>query len=162
MTFYQIVATPLGDFILAADERSLCYCGFLDGDAKEYLQKHQAQETATPLLENAAKEIKAYFRGDLQEFSIPYNLEGTDFRIRVWQELTRIPYGETISYRELACRVGNPRACRAVGQANHHNPLSIIIPCHRVIGKGGELVGYGGGLEKKAWLLNWEKQGLRR
>ena len=105
-------------------------------------------------------EFAAAFRKTLGRAALPafsYRLEGTAFRQKVWQELAGIPYGATISYQELAHRAGNPKACRAVGQANHFNPTAIIVPCHRVIGKNGQRVGYGVGLDKKSWLLDWEK-----
>ena len=115
-----------------------------------------------PVLTQAAEEFMAYFAGTLQYFTVPYIFASIPFRKRVWTELARIPYGQTISYQALAERIGNPKACRAVGQANHHNPLTIIIPCHRVIGKNGDLVGYGSGLTKKEWLLDWEAKCLSK
>lgn len=110
----------------------------------------------TPVLRETAAQLNAYFQGKLRRFDLPLHLEGTPFRMRVWAELARIPYGTTISYGELARRIGSPKAVRAVGGANHHNPISIIIPCHRVIGADGSLVGYGGGLEIKRFLLKLE------
>jgi methylated-DNA-[protein]-cysteine S-methyltransferase len=101
-------------------------------------------------------QLRAYFDGDLTAFEIPIRLEGTDFQCEVWSHLQDIPYGETISYGELARRVGSPKASRAVGLANGRNPVSIIVPCHRVIGSNGQLTGYGGGLERKTWLLDHE------
>src|SRR5262249_8276001 len=104
----------------------------------------------------AKEQLAAYFAGRLTEFDLPLAMEGTDFQRRVWQELREIPYGVTISYGELAKRVGNPNGSRAVGLANGHNPISIIVPCHRVIGSNGKLTGYGGGLPRKAALLDFE------
>jgi methylated-DNA-[protein]-cysteine S-methyltransferase len=101
-------------------------------------------------------QLNAYFAGELTDFEIPMDLRGTDFQRRVWSELCGIPYGETISYGELARRVGNPKASRAVGLANGRNPIAIVVPCHRVIGADGSLTGYGGGLERKVWLLEHE------
>jgi len=115
-------------------------------------------EPSTPLLAEAARQLRAYFDGTLRTFTLPIRLTGTAFRMRCWQALQTIPYGETISYGEQAKRIGNPKAVRAVGGANHHNPISIIVPCHRVIGADGTLTGYGGGVEVKAWLLEHEKQ----
>ena len=109
-----------------------------------------------PLHRQAAEQLAEYFRGERRSFALPLRPEGTPFRLRVWQALEWIPYGTTITYGELAEAVGNPKASRAVGQANHHNPISIIVPCHRVIGAGGALVGYGGGLDKKRFLLALE------
>ena len=97
---------------------------------------------------------------NLTEFDLPIRLTGTAFRIQCWQALLTIPYGETISYGEQARRIGKPKAVRAVGGANHHNPISIVVPCHRVIGADGTLTGYGGGVDKKAWLLMHERRVL--
>jgi methylated-DNA-[protein]-cysteine S-methyltransferase len=110
----------------------------------------------------ARQQLAAYFAGDLTEFDLPMDMEGTDFQRRVWQELRRIPYGHTVSYAELARRVGNAKACRAVGLANGRNPIGIIVPCHRVIASDGGLGGYGGGLERKNWLLDHERDVARR
>lgn len=101
-------------------------------------------------------QLEAYFAGDLTDFDLPIELHGTAFQRQVWAALQEIPYGETISYGELASRVGNPKASRAVGLANGRNPVAIVIPCHRVIGADGSLTGYGGGLERKVWLLDHE------
>jgi methylated-DNA-[protein]-cysteine S-methyltransferase len=101
-------------------------------------------------------QLHAYFAGTLTEFAAPLTLEGTGFQRRVWAALWEIPYGETISYGQLADRVGSPNASRAVGLANGRNPVAIIVPCHRVIGADGRLTGYGGGLTRKAWLLRHE------
>ncbi|MEO9180159.1 MAG: methylated-DNA--[protein]-cysteine S-methyltransferase [Acidimicrobiales bacterium] len=105
---------------------------------------------------HVASQLNAYFSGNLTAFDVPMNFSGTDFQCSVWRQLSSIPYGETISYGELARRIGNPNASRAVGLANGRNPISIIVPCHRVIGANGSLTGYGGGLERKAWLLEHE------
>ncbi|QSB07078.1 methylated-DNA--[protein]-cysteine S-methyltransferase [Natronoglycomyces albus] len=104
------------------------------------------------------EQLTAYFAGQLQEFSLTLSLRGTDFQRRVWAELQKIPYGHTWSYGQLATRLGNPKASRAVGLANGRNPISIVIPCHRVIGANGSLTGYGGGLERKQTLLELERQ----
>jgi methylated-DNA-[protein]-cysteine S-methyltransferase len=101
-------------------------------------------------------QLDAYFAGELERFDLRLAPAGTPFQLRVWEELERIPFGETISYSELARRLGDPRLVRAVGLANGRNPISIVVPCHRVIGADGSLVGYGGGLERKRWLLEHE------
>lgn len=106
----------------------------------------------------AIAQLGDYFKGERTRFDLKLNAQGTDFQKMVWQELVKIPYGETISYGELAKRIGNPKASRAVGMANGKNPISIIIPCHRVIGKNGSLIGFGGGLEVKRNLLDLEKR----
>jgi len=105
--------------------------------------------------------LQAYLDGRLTVFSLPLAPVGTPFQRRVWAVLETIPYGETWSYQRVAAAVGNPKAARAVGMANNRNPIAIIIPCHRVIGADGSLVGYGGGLSHKAWLLALEKRGMR-
>ena len=113
-------------------------------------------ERETPVLRETKEQLQAYFSGTLREFEVPIRLEGTPFRLKVWQALQQIPYGQVISYGELAHRIGQPAACRAVGGANHHNPISIIIPCHRVIAADGTIGGYGGGIELKRKLLKLE------
>jgi methylated-DNA-[protein]-cysteine S-methyltransferase len=119
-----------------------------------------APNPANPLLAEAVRQLHAYFDGRLRRFDLPLDLTGTDFQRRVWLELTRIPYGETRSYGELARSIGAPKAVRAVGAANGANPIPIVVPCHRVIGAGGKLVGYGGGLPLKRRLLSLERGGL--
>ena len=110
----------------------------------------------TPLTRETSRQLDAYFSGKLQEFSVPINPTGTDFMRNVWAVLRRIPYGETASYKEVAAQVGNPNASRAVGLANNRNPIPIIIPCHRVIGSNGQLVGFRSGLDAKQRLLDLE------
>jgi methylated-DNA-[protein]-cysteine S-methyltransferase len=110
------------------------------------------------LFREAADQLRAYFAGELTEFDLPVATGGAPFQRRVWAELQKIPYGSTISYGELARRIGNPKASRAVGSANGDNPISIIIPCHRVIGSNGKLTGYGGGIERKKFLLEFEAE----
>lgn len=118
----------------------------------------RTETSSTPLLKEAIRQMDAYFRHALIEFNLPLRTVGTEFQMKVWQALQTIPYGETCSYRDIARIIGNIKAVRAVGGANNKNPVAIIIPCHRVIGKNGKLVGYGGGLDKKAWLLAFEKR----
>jgi methylated-DNA-[protein]-cysteine S-methyltransferase len=110
-------------------------------------------------LSEARAQLQAYFAGELRGFELPLAAEGTPFQQRVWRALCDIPYGETISYGELARRIGQPAAARAVGLANGQNPIAIVVPCHRVIGANGSLTGYGGGLERKRWLLAHESRG---
>ena len=112
----------------------------------------------TPLLQECVRQLRAYFDGSLTVFDLPLNPQGTPFRRRVWAALQAIPYGETRSYGQLAKALDCPGAARAVGGANHHNPIAIIIPCHRVIGADGSLTGYGGGLAMKDWLLRHERR----
>jgi methylated-DNA-[protein]-cysteine S-methyltransferase len=111
-----------------------------------------------PLLVEAVSQLRAYFAGELREFQLPLDMRGTDFQLRVWRQLRTIPYGETRSYSEIASAIQAPNAVRAVGAANGANPISIVVPCHRVIGSGGKLVGYGGGLPLKKRLLDLERQ----
>jgi len=110
------------------------------------------------LLERALRQLEAYFAGRLRHFDLPLDPAGTTFQKRVWRELGRIPFGDTVTYGEIAAQVGNARASRAVGGANHRNPIAIIIPCHRVVGAGGALTGYASGIERKAWLLEHERR----
>jgi len=113
-------------------------------------------------MREALHQFRLYFAGELQAFDLPLEMVGTDFQKRVWRELRNIPYGETRSYGQLAERIGAPRAVRAVGAANGRNPIPIIVPCHRVIGSSGKLVGFGGGLEWKRMLLDLESANVNR
>ena len=115
-----------------------------------------AAEKETPLLKEAFQQLQEYIEGERKDFDLPLDPQGTAFLRKVWEELQRIPYGKTASYKEIAERVGKPKACRAVGQANHRNPIAIFIPCHRVIAADGSLGGYGGGLDMKQRLLDLE------
>ena len=112
----------------------------------------------TPLIKEAHKQIEEYLKGQRSLFDLPLAPSGTEFQKRVWNALKNIPYGKTVSYKDIAIEAGNEKASRAVGMANNKNPISIIIPCHRVIGKNGKLVGYGGGIEIKEYLLRLEKE----
>lgn len=117
-----------------------------------------AREDHSTVLDHAKGELDEYYRGVRTVFSVPLKAEGTPFQMQVWEALMTIPYGETRSYGQIAAQIANPKASRAVGMANNRNPVSIIIPCHRVIGSDGSLVGYGGGMEKKVWLLDFERR----
>jgi len=119
-----------------------------------------AAKTGNRLLTEAVRQLQAYFAGELCQFDLPLDLAGTEFQRRVWLELTRIPYGETRSYQDMANAIGAPKAVRAVGAANGANPVVIVVPCHRVIGSNGKLVGFGGGLPLKRRLLSLERGGL--
>ena len=147
-----VMMTPLGPLCIQEEKGAICAIDFT---------KAECCPPGTPLLQEAVRQLNAYFDGTLTEFHLPLHLEGTAFRMRCWQALCTIPYGETISYGEQAKRIGNPKAVRAVGGANHDNPISIIVPCHRVIGADGSLTGYGGGMDKKAWLLRHEQDTLK-
>lgn len=139
---------------LAATDRGLCEIHFDvrgSGDAPA-----GSSTSASLILEESARQLRAYFAGALREFSIPLDPRGTEFQMRVWRQLETIPFGEVRSYAQVAEAVGAPRAVRAVGAANGANPLPIVVPCHRVIGSSGKLVGYGGGLALKRRLLDLE------
>jgi len=153
---YTNFESPIGMMLLAADDRGLRLISFASGKRPERPPSAWHKDGA-PFAETI-RQLRAYFQGELKNFDLPLSLEGTDFQLRVWHSLREIPYGQTISYGQLACRVGNPKAARAVGLANGSNPIPIIVPCHRVIGSNGSLVGYGGGLSNKKALLYLEKQ----
>lgn len=112
----------------------------------------------TPLIQEAHRQLTEYLKGERKEFDLPIRMQGTDFQKQVWRALLDIPYGETRSYKQIAEAIGNPKAVRAVGRANNRNPLLVVVPCHRVIGADGKLIGYGAGIEKKEFLLNLEYQ----
>lgn len=112
----------------------------------------------TPIIKKAYEQLSEYFAGARKEFELPLAPQGTEFQKKVWAELQEIPYGETRSYGEIAAAIGNPKACRAIGGANHNNPIMIMIPCHRVIGANGSMTGYGGGLPIKEYLLELEQK----
>ena len=150
------IDSPIGRLRLAADGDRLHVLAFLDG--KEQSEPPIGWREDKAALAMVIEQLQAYFAGELREFTLPLAPDGTSFQLRVWDELTRIPYGETISYRELADRIGNPKACRAVGLANGSNPIAIVVPCHRVIGANGKLTGYGGGLPVKEKLLALESR----
>ena len=121
---------------------------------------HEAKPLETPLIKRCQEELREYFSGERQAFDLPLAPQGTAFQQSVWQALLTIPYGEVRSYGDIARQIGNPKASRAIGGANNRNPIAIVIPCHRVIGANGRLVGYGGGLDKKEMLLSLEQQVL--
>ncbi len=157
MIYHTFMSSPLGNILLTADDHGLTGINFQNGtEAKK--PPHGSVESATPF-EEAVRQIGAYFRGALKRFNLPLSLSGTLFQRSVWSALCDIPYGETISYGELAKRIGKPTACRAVGAANGRNPLPIVVPCHRVIGSDGRLTGYNGGIHLKEYLLKLEKPG---
>ena len=151
-------ATPIGNLFLSAEDGAVTALYFEGGRTTPPTLKETPPNSEDAKVLNAlTEELDAYFAGTLREFTVPLRPKGTPFRTNVWEALCTIPYGETISYKELAQRIGNPKAIRAVGGANHNNPISIIIPCHRVIGANGKLVGYGGGLNVKEFLLEHEQ-----
>ncbi len=157
--YYCYLTTPIGDLLLAGDEDALTMIGFPKGSMRRdpepdwiYNEKPFAA---------VRKQLLEYFAGTRQDFDVRLKMSGTAFQVRVLEELQKIPYGETTSYRDIAERIGNPKAVRAVGAANGRNPIPIIIPCHRVIGSGGDLTGFGGGLDTKEALLRLEAEHSR-
>ncbi|MCT4565139.1 MAG: methylated-DNA--[protein]-cysteine S-methyltransferase [Maledivibacter sp.] len=124
----------------------------------DFLKEKRYEERLEPTLGEAKNQLKDYFNGKRKKFDLPLKMNGTKFQNRVWSELTKIPYGKTLSYKEIAVGIGNDNACRAVGNANNKNKVAIIIPCHRVVGSNGKLVGYEGGLWRKKWLLEHESR----
>lgn len=133
-----------------------------DMDTLEQIEQGEAEriveQQESEILNLAEQELREYFAGERKEFTVPVFLQGTDFQLKVWNALQEIPYGEMCSYGEIARKIGNPKACRAVGGANNRNPVMIFIPCHRVVGADGSLVGFGAGLEVKQYLLELEKR----
>jgi len=142
--------SPVGWLQLVATDNAI--------SAVSFVAKLGESAGNSPVLDLCQQQLEAYFDGTLTKFSVPLRLEGTPFQQRVWEALQTIPFGVIWSYSELAQRVGNPKACRAVGGANHRNPIAILVPCHRVVGASGELTGYAGSLERKQALLAHEQR----
>ena len=159
--------TPVGVLVAGATDDGVCLLEFRDREILEtQMAKLRARVGPThagsqPLLTQLKREVGEYFEGQRREFTVPLVYPGTPFQLKVWNALREIPFGETISYEELAHRVGSPAGQRAAGHANGQNPIAIIIPCHRVINKGGKLGGYGGGLWRKRILLDLERDSQR-
>lgn len=153
-TYYHYLDSPIGQLLLVGDGNVLTGL-YMEAHKYGPLRRKDWIEDAAPFAE-ACDQLADYFAGKLQKFSIPFRLSGTVFQQQVWRGLCEIPFGKTLSYKGLADYLGAPKAVRAVGLANGKNPLSVIIPCHRVIGSDGRLVGYGGGLQRKQWLLSHE------
>ena len=156
---HVVVDSPIGPLTLAALD------GALSGLYMDVQRHRPSEETFgapgdpdTDPFATAAKQLSAYFAGELTQFDLPLTLRGTPFQQRVWALLQEIPYGETATYGQLAAELGKPSASRAVGLANGRNPISVIVPCHRVIGSSGDLTGYGGGLDRKRRLLDFERE----
>ncbi len=159
---YKQMESPVGTLRLASDGSSICRITFPSEsgqDWEDWLLRHfrrPGREGSDAPLEQACGQLDEYFRGGRRSFQIPLSLKGTEFQVEVWQILLQIPFGDTWSYGEVGWQVGRPQASRAVGGAVGTNPVAIVIPCHRVIGKNGALVGFGGGLDRKKWLLELE------
>jgi methylated-DNA-[protein]-cysteine S-methyltransferase len=146
----------MGDLMMVANESELIGLYFTEGEHLPASRKAWTLDPHHPVLKKAAKELQEYFAGKRTTFTFPPSAHGTDFQKRVWVEIAKIPFGETITYSDLAKRAGRPKAIRAAGTATGRNPLSIIVPCHRVLGKHGAIGGYGGGLPRKRHLLKLE------
>lgn len=153
MRYYIKYISPVADLYLVEERGQLVEISFHQLEHRE-----EMEEKRTELLEEAERQLQEYFAGRLQHFDLPLHPQGTEFQKKVWKALMSIPYGETRSYGEIAKQIGKEKAVRAVGGANHVNPISIVIPCHRVIGKNGSLTGYGGGLKIKETLLILERK----
>src|ERR1700754_4944352 len=151
---FRSIHSPVGQLTLAGKDKRLMHLRMVD---QTYEPSHDGWEPDADAFTEAVEQLGAYFAGDLTEFDLDLNLVGTAFQRRVWEALLTIPYGETRSYGEIARQIGTPGAFRAVRLANGHNPVGIIVPCHRVIGSNGSLTGYGGGLDRKRALLALEK-----
>ena len=146
--------TDIGILEIEEQNNYIIKIGFLNSEKIELCKQYGQSETQ--LMKETYKQIVEYLEGKREKFDIPIKLKGTQFQLKVWEALQKIPYGETRSYQDIANEIGNPKACRAVGMANHNNPVAVIIPCHRVIGKNGKLTGYAGGLSIKEKLLEIE------
>ncbi|WP_410574698.1 methylated-DNA--[protein]-cysteine S-methyltransferase [Amycolatopsis sp. cmx-4-61] len=160
MRTHAVVDSPCGPLTLVAEGDALCGLYMVDQRHRPHELTFGAQDAGADIFARTEAELKEYFAGQRHEFEVPLAFVGTPFQQLVWAELRKIPYGTTISYGRLADRLGNPAASRAVGLANGKNPIGIIVPCHRVVGSNGSLTGYGGGLERKRYLLDFEQGAL--
>ena len=148
MTHYTYFTSPIGLIEIGGTDTAITSLYFVETPRQE--------TTSSPVLIDAARQLDDYFNHRRQDFDLPLDLHGTDFQRNVWRQLLTVSYGTTVAYQDIANALGNPKAIRAVGAANGQNPISIIVPCHRIIGSNGKLIGYGGGLWRKEWLLQHE------
>jgi len=161
MLYEKIIASPVGKLRLVACDKGLRYLAFKNDIGKHAALEGELQPSTThKFLLAAEKQLGEYFAGKRNNFDLPLDMQGTIFQQKAWRALLEIPHGETRSYKEQATLVGDANKARAVGMANNRNPISIIVPCHRVIGADGGLTGYGGGMKRKAWLLEFERKTL--
>jgi methylated-DNA-[protein]-cysteine S-methyltransferase len=154
---YMYMDSPVGALKLVAHDQALVAVMWDNEDHKRVRLAELVEDRQHPMLHKVKQQLEEYFAGQRQQFDLPLDFQGTAFQQQVWQALLNIPYGETRSYKEIAVQLGNEKAVRAVGAANGKNPISIIAPCHRVIGSSGALVGFAGGLDKKQILLSLEQ-----
>lgn len=158
--------SPIGMIEIYADDKFIVGINIIQGNVNNINFKSKMIEDIkkkeTPILKKAKTQLKEYFEGKRKHFDLPIKLEGTDFQMKVWKELLKIPYGETRTYKEIAKKIDNPDSQRAVGNANNKNKIAIVIPCHRVVGSNGKLIGYALGLEKKKYLIELEKKYINK
>ncbi len=157
MTYYSFYNSPIGKLLLTSDGENLTGLYLNEFSFEIIIRTDWREDNELSLFLETKEQLSGYFNGTLTSFNLPLSMEGTEFQQKVWRELKKIPYGITISYKELAFRIDKPKASRAVGLANGRNPIPIIVPCHRVIGANGNLVGYGGGIDRKKSLLMLEQ-----
>ncbi len=150
--YISYLKSPIGEIKITADENSVTSLLFV------FIDTEMEEENCNDILTQCKIELSEYFAGKRKEFGVPFNQVGTEFQQKVWNELTKINYGQTVSYNHIAKTIDNQKSIRAVGTSNGKNQISIIVPCHRVIGSDGSLTGYAGGLWRKKWLLNHEKE----
>jgi methylated-DNA-[protein]-cysteine S-methyltransferase len=161
MNYYSILKSPINDLMLVTDGSALVRLYFVGCDHLPAAHSRWKLDPKHPVLRQAASQLQEYFAGKRTDFALPSRLSGADFQTRVWRQISRIPYGKTIRYSALAKRAGAPQAVRTAGTTTGRNPLSIVIPCHRVIGKKGDLRGFAGGLDRKRRLLELEGSNKR-
>lgn len=157
--FYKIYDFEIGRILIVENEDYIIKVEFLD-EKNQFINKKYGTEKETLLIKKTKKELMEYFDGKRKIFDIPIKLNGTDFQVKVWKELLKVPYGKTCTYLDIAKKIENPNASRAVGMANNKNKIQIIIPCHRVIRSNKKLIGYAGGIKVKEKLLKLEKDNL--
>lgn len=158
--FYKTMPSPVGLLTLVSNDHGLAAVLWENDDPKRVRLSSLHEDSKHPVLLEAERQLRDYFKGKRETFSLKLDFKGTDFQKKVWEALLTIPFGETRSYAQIAEQIGNPNAVRAVGAANGKNPISIIAPCHRVIGSNGKLTGFAGGMEAKAFLLKLEAKKL--
>ncbi len=161
LTYFGYIPSPFGPLLAVEEENAITHLSLSDGGTLlGQFPPGSIKQQDTPLIVSAKQQLGEYFLGTRKNFQLPLLPSGTPFQQKVWDALCTIPYGETRSYKDIALQIQNPKGCRAVGMANNRNPIIIVIPCHRVIGSNGALVGYAGGLGVKEWLLEHEKKYL--